>query len=72
MIGAFPDRMLASLGYFGPAAGASAAVQRQVEGADIAVVRIVASRRDVESVHAVLDACRRSAPAPASPRESSA
>jgi hypothetical protein len=58
IIEAFPDRMLRALGYFGPASGAAEAVRRQVKGADIAVVRIVAARPGVESVSAILDACR--------------
>jgi alkanesulfonate monooxygenase SsuD/methylene tetrahydromethanopterin reductase-like flavin-dependent oxidoreductase (luciferase family) len=62
LIAAFPLRMLDALGYFGPAAGAAEAVRRQVPGADIAVVRVVAARPDLSSVVAVLDACR---PAPA-------
>jgi alkanesulfonate monooxygenase SsuD/methylene tetrahydromethanopterin reductase-like flavin-dependent oxidoreductase (luciferase family) len=58
LIEAFPERMLAALGYFGPAAGAAEAVRRQAAGADIAVVRIVAARPGVASVGAVLEACR--------------
>jgi alkanesulfonate monooxygenase SsuD/methylene tetrahydromethanopterin reductase-like flavin-dependent oxidoreductase (luciferase family) len=62
LIDAFPRRMLDALGYFGPAAGAAEAVPRQVQGADIAVVRIVAARPELASWRAVLEACR---PAPA-------
>ena len=58
IIGAFPDRMLRGLGYFGPAAGAADAVRRQVAGADIAVVRVVPARPGADAIRAVLDACR--------------
>ncbi|MBO0731050.1 MAG: LLM class flavin-dependent oxidoreductase [Acidimicrobiaceae bacterium] len=58
IIDAFSDPMMQSLGYFGPAAGAFEAVRRQVAGADIAVVRIVAARPGVEAARAVLAACR--------------
>jgi len=58
IIEAFPDRMLRSLGYFGPAAGAAEAVRRQVAGADTAVVRVVPARPGAEAIRAVLDACR--------------
>jgi alkanesulfonate monooxygenase SsuD/methylene tetrahydromethanopterin reductase-like flavin-dependent oxidoreductase (luciferase family) len=62
IIEAFPERMLRGLGYFGPAATAADAIRRQVAGADTAVVRIVPSRPGLDSVRAILDACR---PAPA-------
>jgi alkanesulfonate monooxygenase SsuD/methylene tetrahydromethanopterin reductase-like flavin-dependent oxidoreductase (luciferase family) len=55
--GAFPERMLRGLGYFGPAAGAAEAVRQQVAGADVAVVRIVPSRPGLEPIRAILDAC---------------
>ena len=54
---AFPERMLRELGYFGPAAGAADAVRRQVAGADIAVVRIVASRPGAEPIQRIIRAC---------------
>jgi alkanesulfonate monooxygenase SsuD/methylene tetrahydromethanopterin reductase-like flavin-dependent oxidoreductase (luciferase family) len=57
IIGAFPERMLRGLGYFGPAAGAAQAVRQQAAGADIAVVRIVPSRPGTEPILAILDAC---------------
>ena len=57
IIEAFPDRMLRGLGYFGPAAGAAHAVRQQVAGADIAVVRIVASQPGPAPIRAILDAC---------------
>jgi alkanesulfonate monooxygenase SsuD/methylene tetrahydromethanopterin reductase-like flavin-dependent oxidoreductase (luciferase family) len=58
IIEAFPERMLREMGYFGPAAGAAAAVRRLAGGADVAVVRIVPARPGVEAIHAILDACR--------------
>jgi alkanesulfonate monooxygenase SsuD/methylene tetrahydromethanopterin reductase-like flavin-dependent oxidoreductase (luciferase family) len=57
ILGAFPERMLRSLGYFGPAAGAADAVRRQVADADIAVVRIVASGQGVEPIQRIIRAC---------------
>jgi alkanesulfonate monooxygenase SsuD/methylene tetrahydromethanopterin reductase-like flavin-dependent oxidoreductase (luciferase family) len=59
LIEEFPERMLQGLGYFGPAAGAAHAVRRQAKDADIAVVRIVPARPgSVDSIHAILEACR--------------
>jgi alkanesulfonate monooxygenase SsuD/methylene tetrahydromethanopterin reductase-like flavin-dependent oxidoreductase (luciferase family) len=57
IIEAFPERMLRGLGYFGPAAGAAYAVQQQVAGADIAVVRVVPSGAGVAPIRSVLTAC---------------
>ncbi len=54
----FPDDMLDGLGYFGPPAGAAAALRRQVAGADVAVVRIVSARPDVAATRTLLRACR--------------
>lgn len=64
LLRAFPERMLRGLGYSGPAAGAGEAVRRQVEGADVAVVRVVPARAGAEPILAILDAC---APASGSP-----
>jgi alkanesulfonate monooxygenase SsuD/methylene tetrahydromethanopterin reductase-like flavin-dependent oxidoreductase (luciferase family) len=65
LIEAFPDRMLGALSYFGRSAGAADAIQRQVSGADVAVVRLVPSRPGPESVRAILGACRPGRPQPA-------
>jgi alkanesulfonate monooxygenase SsuD/methylene tetrahydromethanopterin reductase-like flavin-dependent oxidoreductase (luciferase family) len=54
---AFPERMLRALGYFGPAAGAADAVRHQAAGADIAVVRVVASRPGAEPIREIIRAC---------------
>jgi 5,10-methylenetetrahydromethanopterin reductase len=58
IIDMFPERMLRGLGYFGPAAGAAEAIRRQVNGADIAVVRIVTGQASIESMRTALDACQ--------------
>jgi alkanesulfonate monooxygenase SsuD/methylene tetrahydromethanopterin reductase-like flavin-dependent oxidoreductase (luciferase family) len=55
---AFPPELLLSVGYYGPAAGAAAAFRRLSQGLDIAVVRVVAARPGVDSVLAVMEACR--------------
>jgi 5,10-methylenetetrahydromethanopterin reductase len=57
ILGAFPERMLCALGYFGPAAGAADAVRRQAAGADIAVVRVVASGPGSEPIQRIIRAC---------------
>jgi alkanesulfonate monooxygenase SsuD/methylene tetrahydromethanopterin reductase-like flavin-dependent oxidoreductase (luciferase family) len=54
----FPRELLRMVGYYGPAAGAAAAFKRLAEGLDTAVVRVVAARPGVESVVAVMEACR--------------
>jgi alkanesulfonate monooxygenase SsuD/methylene tetrahydromethanopterin reductase-like flavin-dependent oxidoreductase (luciferase family) len=56
VIRAFPERMLRELGYFGPAAGAADAVERQVAGAGIAVVRVVPSRPGADSIQRIMRA----------------
>jgi alkanesulfonate monooxygenase SsuD/methylene tetrahydromethanopterin reductase-like flavin-dependent oxidoreductase (luciferase family) len=58
IVEAFPERMLRALGYSGPAGGAAEAIRRHVGAADIAVVRIVPARPEVDSFLAVLDASR--------------
>ena len=54
---AFPPKLLKTVGYYGPAGGAASAFAELAEGLDIAVVRVVAARRGVDSVRAVMDAC---------------
>ena len=55
---AFPVEVLRKVGYFGPAAGAREAFLRVAEGLDEAVVRVVAARPGLDSVRAVMEACR--------------
>ncbi len=55
---AFPAEILQSVGYFGKADGAAAAVARLAEGLDTAIVRVVAARRGVDSTLAVMEACK--------------
>ena len=55
---AFPVEVLQSVGYFGPAEGASKAFRKLAEGLDVAVVRVVAARSGLDSVRAVMEACR--------------
>jgi alkanesulfonate monooxygenase SsuD/methylene tetrahydromethanopterin reductase-like flavin-dependent oxidoreductase (luciferase family) len=57
LIAAFPEHMLRELGYFGPAAGAAEAVNRQAAAADVAVVRIVSARPGEESIRSIIRAC---------------
>jgi len=57
IVRAFPERMLRALGYFGPADGAADAVRRQAAGADIAVIRVVASGPGAEPILRIIDAC---------------
>jgi hypothetical protein len=58
IVGAFPERMLRGLGYFGPAAGAAEAVRTKVAGTDTAVTPSSSCRRGVEAIRAILGACR--------------
>ena len=58
LIDAFPDEILNAVGYFGPAEGAADAFARLSEGLDTAVVRVVAARPGLDSVRAVMRACR--------------
>jgi alkanesulfonate monooxygenase SsuD/methylene tetrahydromethanopterin reductase-like flavin-dependent oxidoreductase (luciferase family) len=58
IIDAFPAAMLDQVGYYGPATGAAAAFLRHAEGADIAIVRVVAARPGIASMLAVMEACR--------------
>jgi hypothetical protein len=55
---AFPPNLLQRVGYYGPPEGAAAAFRRLAEGLDVAIVRVVAARPGLESVLAVLRACR--------------
>jgi alkanesulfonate monooxygenase SsuD/methylene tetrahydromethanopterin reductase-like flavin-dependent oxidoreductase (luciferase family) len=55
---AFPPELLLKVGYFGRAAGAAAAFHGLAQGLDTALVRVVAARPGIESVQAVMDACR--------------
>ena len=58
MVDAFPDEVLRAVGYYGPAAGAAAAFRALAEGLDTAIVRVVAARPGIESVRAVMEACK--------------
>ena len=54
----FPRELLRAVGYYGPASGAAAAFKRLATGLDTAIVRVVAARPGVESVLAVMRACK--------------
>ena len=54
----FPRELLRRVGYYGPAGGAAAAFTRLAEGLDLAIVRVVAARPGVESILAVMRACK--------------
>ena len=54
---AFSTDLLLNVGYYGPADGAAAAFRSLSQGLDVALVRVVAARRGVESVLAVMRAC---------------
>ncbi len=58
LIDALPRELLRQMGYFGPPSGAAAAFRRLAEGLDVAIVRVVAARPGLESILAVLRACR--------------
>jgi len=58
LIDAFPIELARQVGYFGPANGAAAAFRRLSEGLDTAIVRVVRARPALESVVAVMEACR--------------
>jgi alkanesulfonate monooxygenase SsuD/methylene tetrahydromethanopterin reductase-like flavin-dependent oxidoreductase (luciferase family) len=55
---AFPLEILQTVAYCGPADGAASAFKRLAKGLDTAIVRVVAARPGVESVRAVMEACR--------------
>jgi alkanesulfonate monooxygenase SsuD/methylene tetrahydromethanopterin reductase-like flavin-dependent oxidoreductase (luciferase family) len=54
----FPRELLRAVGYYGSAGGAAAAFKRLAAGLDTAIVRVVAARPGVESVLAVMRACK--------------
>jgi alkanesulfonate monooxygenase SsuD/methylene tetrahydromethanopterin reductase-like flavin-dependent oxidoreductase (luciferase family) len=55
---AFPLELLQTVAYCGPAAGAASAFKRLAAGLDTAIVRVVAARPGLDSVRAVMQACR--------------
>jgi hypothetical protein len=55
---AFPLEILQTVAYCGPADGAASAFKRLAQGLDTAIVRVVSARPGVQSVRAVLEACR--------------
>jgi alkanesulfonate monooxygenase SsuD/methylene tetrahydromethanopterin reductase-like flavin-dependent oxidoreductase (luciferase family) len=58
IVDAFPPELVRQVGYFGPPAGAAAAVRRLAEGLDLAIVRVIAARPGAEHVLATMQACR--------------
>ncbi|MBM3943238.1 MAG: LLM class flavin-dependent oxidoreductase [SAR202 cluster bacterium] len=54
----FSADLLKSVGYYGPAEGAAAAFKNLSQGLDTAVVRVVSARKGIDSVLAVMRACR--------------
>lgn len=57
IVEAFPEPALRRLGAWGPAEEAVAQLQALAEGLDTTIVRVVAARKGVESVRAVIRAC---------------
>jgi hypothetical protein len=55
---AFPPELLQHVGYYGAPEGAAVAFRRLVEGLDVAIVRVVASRPGIASIRAALHACQ--------------
>jgi alkanesulfonate monooxygenase SsuD/methylene tetrahydromethanopterin reductase-like flavin-dependent oxidoreductase (luciferase family) len=55
---AFPLEILQTVAYCGPADGAASAFMRLAKGLDTAIVRVVAARPGIASVHAVMEACQ--------------
>ncbi|MCH9010639.1 MAG: LLM class flavin-dependent oxidoreductase [Chloroflexi bacterium] len=55
---AFPPSLLKTVGYYGNAGDASKEFLRLAEGLDTAIVRVVAARPGIESVKAVMEACK--------------
>jgi alkanesulfonate monooxygenase SsuD/methylene tetrahydromethanopterin reductase-like flavin-dependent oxidoreductase (luciferase family) len=55
---AFPADLLLAVGYFGKADGAAAHFKRLSQGLDTSIVRVVAARPNIDSVRAVMTACR--------------
>jgi alkanesulfonate monooxygenase SsuD/methylene tetrahydromethanopterin reductase-like flavin-dependent oxidoreductase (luciferase family) len=58
LVDAFPIELARLVGYFGPASGAAAAFRRLAEGLDVAIVRVVRARPGMDSIVAVMEACR--------------
>jgi alkanesulfonate monooxygenase SsuD/methylene tetrahydromethanopterin reductase-like flavin-dependent oxidoreductase (luciferase family) len=58
LVEAFPSELLQHVGYYGRADGAAAAFARLSKGLDTAIVRVVAARRGIDSVLAVMHACK--------------
>ena len=58
VVDAFPEDLLRSVGYYGTADGAAEAFARLAKGLDTAIVRVVAARPGLDSVRAVMEACR--------------
>ena len=58
LIDAFPVELARLVGYFGPAKGAAAAFRRLAEGLDTAIVSVVRARPTIDSVVAVMEACK--------------
>ncbi len=54
----FTPALLKDVGYYGPADGAAAAFKDLSQGLDTAVVRVVAARPGLDSILAVMRACR--------------
>ena len=57
LVETFPRDLLPRVGYHGPPDGAAGAVRRLAKGLDLAIVRVVAARRGVDSTLAVMRAC---------------
>jgi alkanesulfonate monooxygenase SsuD/methylene tetrahydromethanopterin reductase-like flavin-dependent oxidoreductase (luciferase family) len=55
---AFPPGLLTQVGYYGTPEGAAPAFRHLAAGLDVAIVRVIAARPGIESVRAVLRACR--------------
>lgn len=58
IVDAFPDTLLNTVGYYGPADGAAAAFRRLAEGLDTAIVRVVPARPGIEFVRNAMQACQ--------------
>jgi alkanesulfonate monooxygenase SsuD/methylene tetrahydromethanopterin reductase-like flavin-dependent oxidoreductase (luciferase family) len=58
LIDAFPVELAKLVGYFGPASGAPAAFRHLAEGLDTAIVRVVPAGPQLESITAVMEACK--------------
>ena len=58
LIDGLPDDLLRTVGYYGRADRAATAFRDLAQGLDTAIVRVVAARPGVESVRAVMQACR--------------